>query len=414
MPSICLFDAATIHHLDWPATPDGDTARRWLGPFIERGPSTFIVNVHTDLRLLRVDDVILPITVTHYHPHNSYVCSPYSHYFAYGQEEFDKLGRLPAALLRLLLNPVAHYFRRSGFDDAVLVNNWLLSTNLYPPLSADQIQAVTQFLAAQFPEWPIIWRSVDAYGNPDLHRALAGLSCALVFSRQIYYQNPLNPALWRKKQLKVDRSLARRSEYRLVGGEQLTADDAPRLAHLYGLLYLDKYSPFNPQFTANFFRLALEERLLTFRAYRAPAVAVGRGDWGPALSEVEGRSLHNASLRLSEPYQKAGDIDAVLGYFSRNAIMTQPIFGYDTGKPQKLGLYRLLSLRVLQEGRERGLLINASGGAGEFKRLRGGVPALEYNAVYLNHLPPTRQRPWRRLKWLLDSIAVPIIQKYGF
>ncbi len=94
--------------------------------------------------------------------------------------------------------------------------------------------------------------------------------------------------------------------------------------------------------------------------------------------------------------------------------MTQPVFGYDTGKPQKLGLYRLLSLHVLEEGRRLGLRLNASGGVGEFKRLRGGIATLEYNAVYQRHLPPARQRPWRLLKRLLDAVAVPVIQKYGF
>jgi hypothetical protein len=148
---------------------------------------------------------------------------------------------------------------------------------------------------------------------------------------------------------------------------------------LYRQLYIDKYSPFNPRFTPDFFRLAVENRLFTLKAY-----------------------------------QKSGDIAAVLGYYEINRIMTQPIFGYDTRLPQKLGLYRLLSLQVLREGQARGARINASGGVGEFKRLRGGVAAIEYNGVYLRHLPRRQQWPWLILKKLLDAIAVPIIQKYGF
>ncbi len=398
-----LFDAATIHRLNWPATLEGDEARRWLLPFFEQGPLAFIANAHTDLRLLRVDDVLLPVTVTRYHPHNSYVCSPYNHYFAYGEEELDKLGRPRlAAMLRRLLRPVAGWFLRHGFDEAVLVNNWLLSTNLYPALSAAQAQAATRFLAAEFPGRPIVWRSVDGQGNPRLLRALVEAGCELVFSRQVYYQNPADDALWRRKQIKVDQSLARRSPYRRVAGSDIALADAPRLAALYRLLYLDKYSGFNPQFTDDFFRLALQNRLLTVYAYHA----AGRGD--RAVSPL------NAPTQPGVTCQKSGDIDAVLGYFSRNGIMTQPVFGYDTGKPQKLGLYRLLSLHVLEEGRRLGLRVNASGGVGEFKRLRGGIATLEYNAVYQRHLPPARQRPWRLLKRLLDAVAVPVIQKYGF
>ena len=402
-----IYDQSTIQRLGWPATPDGDYAQRYLLPFLEHGPQRYIANVHTDLRLLAVDDVILPVTVTQYHPENSYVCSPYNHYFAYGEEEMEKLGHLMlAALFRLLLRPVAGYFLRCGFDEVVLVNNWLLSTNLYPALTAQQVQAATHFLAAEFPERPIVWRSVDDTGNPALLRTLGKLGCVQVFSRQVYYQNPGDASLWRRKQIKVDQSLARRSAYTLSNDSTLTAMDVPRLAELYRMLYLKKYSYFNPQFTDDFFRLALNNRLLVFKTYQAPASAAGRG---------AGRvSPHNTPRKTQQPYQKLGDIDAVLGYFMRNGIRTQPIFGYDTGKPPKAGLYRLLSLHVLEEAHRLGLRVNASGGVGDFKRLRGGVASLEYNAVYLDHLPARRQRPWRWLKRLLDTVAVPIIQKYGF
>lgn len=411
MTILTLFDSHTLHRLIWPNSPDGDYARRYLLPFVERGPQAFIANIHTDLRLLQLDDVVLPLTVTCYHPRNSYVCSPYNHYFAYGEEELDKLGRPAlAALLRRLLQPIAGWFLRHGFDEAVLVNNWLLSTNLYPALTAAQAQAATRFLAEQFPERPIVWRSVDGQGNPALLHALADAGCELVFSRQVYYQNPGDDALWQRKQIKVDQSLARRTPYQRMDGSALTSADAPRLATLYRQLYLQKYSYFNPQFTDDFFRLALDHRLLTFYTYRA----AGRRERALALSEAEGVPPLNSSSQPGDTYQKSGDIDAVLGYFSRNGIMTQPVFGYDTDKPQKLGLYRLLSLRVLEEGRRLGLRVNASGGVGDFKRLRGGVATLEYNAVYQRHLPPARQRPWRRLKRLLDAVAVPVIQKYGF
>ncbi|RME98796.1 MAG: GNAT family N-acetyltransferase [Chloroflexi bacterium] len=377
IPQVRLFTAANLAQLDWTSTPQADFARRYLPPLMERGPAALIPNVRADLQLVQVDNRLLPVTVTRPHPANSYVCSPFNHYFAYGLQELDRLDNPAlAAALRLLLAPAVWAYRRSHFDRAVLVNNWLLSTNLYPPLSAEQTQAVTQFLAASFPDCPVIWRSVDELGNPALAAHLQRQGCRMVFSRQIYYQNPADPALWRKKQLKIERSLARRTAYRWAN--VLTPADAPRVATLYRKLYIEKYSTFNPQFSPEFFRLALENSAFEIRALL-----------------------------------KAGDIDAVLGYYAFNGVMTQPVFGYDTGLPQKLGLYRLLSLRVLEEGRARGLRINASGGAGQFKRLRGGRPALEYNAVYMRHLPAGRRVPWLLLKRLLDGVAVPLIQKLG-
>ena len=54
----------------------------------------------------------------------------------------------------------------------------------------------------------------------------------------------------------------------------------------------------------------------------------------------------------------------------------------------------------------RTLLLNLSGGAGDFKMLRGGVPTIEYDAVYHAHLPRHRRLPWRILRALFTESAV--------
>jgi hypothetical protein len=119
--------------VDWPATDDGDYARRYLGPFLTRGPEAYIANAHTALYALRAGPVLLPVTAAEFHLDNSYVCSPYAHYVSYALEEFRALKNPPAeAALRLLFRGLGVYLRRSALDRVVYVNNWLLSTNLYP------------------------------------------------------------------------------------------------------------------------------------------------------------------------------------------------------------------------------------------------------------------------------------------
>jgi hypothetical protein len=137
-----------------------------------------------------------------------------------------------------------------------------------------------------------------------------------------------------------------------------------------------KYSPFNPDFTERFFAHALATQ-----------------------------SFYLIGLR------KAGRFDAVLGYFWRNGVMTTPIFGYDTGLPQALGLYRMISAVLAQEARRRGLLLHASSGAASFKRNRGAAPAIEYSAVYDRHLPVYRRLPWAILERVLNAVAVPLIRR---
>jgi hypothetical protein len=375
---VTLYTTANIQQLHWPSTDNGRMGHDYLLPLMRDGIARYIRNVDTELQVIRVDDVVLPITITRPDLTGSYVCSPFNHYFVYGLEEFNKLEN-PAleSVLRLLLLPVISAYRHSAFDRVVYVNNWLLSTNLYPKISAEQLRAVIQFLADRYPDRPVIFRSVDFTGQPVLANTLRHSGCRLVFSRQVYYQAPTDPILWRKKQLKEDRRQLKQTPYKLV--THLSDKDAPRLAELYRQLYLEKYSVYNPQFTPEFFKLALQSESFVLKAY-----------------------------------QKSGDIDAVLGYYWINGIMTQPIFGYDINLPQSLGLYRLLSMQVLREGRDRGLLINASAGAGEFKRLRGGKAVLEFNAVFDRHIPVCQRWPWTFLKVLLDYIAVPIIRKNGY
>ena len=379
MTRVRLFTRADLSALPWPPTPDGDYARRYLTPFIEHGPLRYLANAHTELQVLLVDDVVLPITPTTFHPENSYVCSPYTHYVSYGQQEFATLRNPPVeAALRLLFRPIGWYFRRSQLDRVVYANNWLLSTNLYPALTAAQVTAALRCLVEAFPDRAIAFRSVDER-SPVALAALRAAGCRLVFSRSVYYQDVASPHVQHRQHYRRDLKHLQRTPYAVVDGADLTPADAPRLVELYNALYLRKYSYYNPQFTAAFIQLCLQQRLLEIRAFR-----------------------------------RDGRIDGVLGYFVRHGVLTPPLFGYDTALPRALGLYRLISALTALEGQRLGALVHFSAGVGAFKRARGGVNALEYNAVCDAHLPPARRRPWALLQALMDQAAVPLIRKYGF
>jgi hypothetical protein len=385
-----IYHRDEISHVDWPATPDGDYARRYLLPFIINGSQNYIANVQTELLVLQVDDLILPVTQTTSNPANSWVCSPDSHYLRYGH---DELARLPHACLRvasqILLKPIVYHLRSLKLDQVILVNNWLLSTNLYPTINPQQIATVLAYLAEIFPDRPIVFRSVDAYQNPTLFRALSQAGCEAVFSRQIYYQNPQDEQVQRRKQFKIDLKRFQRMPHQVIDGRQINElATRLRIVELYNALYLQKYSYLNPQFTEEFVKLALDNDLLTIK------------------------------LLCND-----GRIDGVIGYFVRNGVMTCPLFGYDTQLPKKSNLYVLLTMlasleipKILemlkQEGVDQKLRLNLSAGVGQFKQLRGGIPVLEFNMVYQQHLPVSRQRAWRRLKFLLNYVAIPMIQHF--
>ena len=122
-------------------------------------------------------------------------------------------------------------------------------------------------------------------------------------------------------------------------------------------------------------------------------------------------SINNKWLRYFF-LEKEEQIHACLGYYYRNGILTTPIIGYDFDLPQKVGLYRLISLQITQEGIKNDLIVHCSSGASTFKKVRGAEASLEYNLVYTKHLSRLRKLPWQTLKGMTKYIASPIIKKF--
>lgn len=377
---VSLFSPAQYHHIPWPATADGDYARRTLGPLLRDGPPAYIDNADIELRLAWSGDVVLPLTPGNPHPRaiNSYVCSPTTHYVDYAQREVElELSDRP--LLRRLFPALLESFRpllrRGHFEEALLVNNWLLSTNLYPLLEPVTLAALRESLVAAFPQRAIVFRSVNTLLGAELGTRLRALDFYPVFSRQVYLLDPRDRSFRRKKSFQKDRALARRSPYHWEAGSSVTPAEAPRLLELYRQLYIEKYSPYNPQFNLRFVETALEQGWLNFFVLR------------------QGRR-----------------IDAVLGFVERAGVMTAPFIGYERSLPAESGLYRLISLKLAEEASERGLILNQSSGAAAFKRHRGSIPAGEFNYVYDRHLPPQRRLPWRLLHTLSGSLITPLMR----
>jgi hypothetical protein len=103
-------------------------------------------------------------------------------------------------------------------------------------------------------------------------------------------------------------------------------------------------------------------------------------------------------------------MQAVVGIFSQGDVSTAPIVGYNTGLPQSLGLYRLLMAQAFRHAIENQTLLNLSAGASGFKRLRGGMPAIEYSAVYARHLPLRSRRFLWTLHALTSCFGVPMMK----
>jgi hypothetical protein len=366
----------------WPQTPDGDYARAYLTPFLAEGSRAQMSNVDTRVAVLRLDDLALPVTINEAEYANSYVCAPYNHYVDYARAELSTLGEPVAeAALGAALHAVGLGLRLAEINRVVHVNNWLLSTNLYPPMSREQIRAITRMLVARYPHHAVVWRSVNTVQGPGLWDAFRDEGYGWVASRQLYYQWPADDAFYNHAQRKIMRREAKllaASPYEVLGPDAIEAAMLPRLKDLYDQLYLEKYSHHNPQFTLRFLETARVERTLGLRALR---------------------------------HRETGAIDGVAGYFVRNGTLTTPLFGYDLAVPQEAGLYRILTQLMVDEAKEHGWLLNMSSGAAGFKRSRGARPNIEYSMVWDHHLPGPRRAAWTLLAGLVNGVAAPLMAK---
>lgn len=375
-----LYEREQRAEIPWTASADGQFMRTYFEPFIENDPSLLIGNVQTQLCFLSLGEQLLPLTVNETEWDNAYVCSPYTHYVSYAYEELRRLNNRPLELLLAgILHGIGAGMRAARINQVVHINSWLLSTNLAPSLSADECRTMTSQLVDRFPKHTLVFRSLNRRLNGPIMEQLTKEGYILVPSRQIYILDPVlhKPDAKARWLVKRDFGLIENQGYTIVPPKDMLEEDIPRITALYGMLYLNKYSSHNPDFRP---------------AYIAHAVKHG--------------SLQLYGLRRN------GNLDAVLGFYARDGVMTTPLFGYDLALPQELGLYRMLSALLVRLAEESGSILHESSGAAQFKRNRGAQPEIEYSAVYMRHLPEYRRLPWRVLSVLLNRIGVPIIQKY--
>jgi hypothetical protein len=263
-------------------------------------------------------------------------------------------------------------------NKVVSLNNWLLSTNLYQDWDGKSIQDMTAFLVKKFPEHIIMSRSLNEQANPELLKQYKQNGYDFVPSRQVYLFDKKNGDYSKKNNTKWDFKLLEDTEYSIVSHDDIIPEDYPRITELYNKLYLEKYSYHNPQFTAECIRLWHKHKLIIMQG-----------------------------LRNSD-----GTLDGIAGCFERGGITTAPLVGYDTSLPQSLGLYRMLIALVIKRAHTHNMVLNASSGASEFKRLRGAVPEIEYSVIYTKHLSLYRRGVWKILTWILINIGIPLMKKY--
>lgn len=361
MTRVEIYDASNIESLNWPESEEGRLAKNYLLPLIKEGPENFISNAKTSLYILTLDDLIIPISVNEGEYENSYLLSSY--FVAANLKE--KASRAPGHI-KVWSKPLAGLFGQMlkwmKINKVVIINNWLLTTNLYPELNEAQIKSITSFLRERFPDHYLMFRSVQNYKSTTVFDGLNVEKYRMIPSRYVYLYDPDRsaelPTSTIRKQKKDFNKIAR-ANYNVETVNMLTEEEITRVLDLYQSVYVSKYTKYSPIYTEKYLRNALENQTINFKLLK-----------------------------------KEGRIYGVTGFLKKNGYLLIPFFGYDTSLPQEEGLYRMLSGVIMQEIEKEKLVSHQGSGAPDFKKWRGFLEEQEYVAVYDNHLPFFRRFFW--------------------
>ncbi len=374
-----LYDSKNIDELEWPETTEGQYAKKFLTPLVKNGISHYVKNIHADIYVLKVKELVFPITVVTENYSNSWVCSPYSHYISYGKEFANIVGSpFLTKIAKSMLDFLGKLGKFGKINSVAYVNNWMFSVDLYPEeIKGEQIDAIIKTLTLFFPEHAIIFRSLNNLTTPNLIKLLEEKNFDLICSRYVYVTDTKKESIFKTRILKSDLRLWENNPFKIYNETDLKEEEYEQLLDLYLKLYVSKHSSLQPQFNIDYFKLFFEKKLMQFKVLK-----------------------YN------------GDIKGVAGYCKRGNGMICPIFGFQKNAPDSNKVYRLLNLALLMEAQKEKLLFNQSAGAAAFKSIRRAEGCLEYIAVYTHHLPTKQKLFWPLLKMFFNKVASKYMKNY--
>jgi hypothetical protein len=343
--------------------------------------SELISNWHAQAALLKLEQTWLPLGVGHRVEQQTYLASPQHGYIDYARDELDQLqNEKTKRWAERALSVAEPWFSLLALDRAVSVNAWGVSTHLYPQWSLDKVSLLTDTLVKAFDDRPLWMRTLNEVSDGKLMSNLIENGWQLWPSRQIYVFDPKNASNWaNRRNNQIDQKLLRSTPLQLVLPHEFLSDDAPAMAQLYAMLYLDKHSRWNAHYNTAYFIQAIQQQWLDFYGFR----------------------------------DESGQLIAFIGVFADKRTMTTPMLGYDTSLPQNMGLYRLLMGKVMALALERNLYLNLGAGSASFKKMRGGQPILEWHAFYGRHLPIWQSSTMRLTAWLMGKTVPSFLAKQG-
>ncbi|MCH9608731.1 MAG: hypothetical protein S4CHLAM45_13120 [Chlamydiales bacterium] len=359
--SVDLYDQTNIETLVWPKGEESVGMQHFFLPLLKEGVSSFVSNIETTFYLLKVDDLIFPLTVNEMEYDNSYLTSNYfliSSRQERGYQSFFHRGLVTAA---------GGFLKGVKINRSVLVNNWLLSAATFPQISLKQLRHMTEFLVDRFPSHTLMFRNLFQEQLLPFHHLKYGINK----TREVYCYDP-GFGLDKKARYhhRRDHRLISKLGYHILRGEELQGKEE-RIIDLYNQIYIKKHTNYSPHYTEKFIK-----------------------------------SVFKSSFFSITALEKEGQIDGVFISYRRDKSMSVPFFGYQLECDYTQQVYRMLTILAMGEAKQKGLFLNDGSGGTVTKAQRGMRPFSEYIAFYGRHLSHIRRAFWALADHLTTSPTI--------
>lgn len=167
-----------------------DKASRYVRDFCTAFDTDPVKNVSTNMWLLNTGVHQFPVSVNEASgiQNNCYVVSPLAAFTDYAIEETHRINKpLITWPIMLLIKIFKTFLHSIQIDNIVQVNNWLLSTNIYPTdWKGEDTDIIVNLLRKKFPQSAIAFRSLNYATNRMLILKLKSANFEPVPTRQVY------------------------------------------------------------------------------------------------------------------------------------------------------------------------------------------------------------------------------------
>ncbi len=334
---------------------------RYLAALV-RGPLRQYADNVGDVRMevVAVGETLVPILLNDGGDTDCYLTSPIGYYVRYVRDEIPRLRQ--DAFTRVFDKVIAgleHPLRWSSFNRVAYVNHWLMSTSPRVRFDRSSLEALTRHLEREYPTHTLVFRGLTR-DETEHCSSFAAAGYELVVSRPIHVWS--SDRRVESRDTRRQRVCDARAVERFVVGHEPSAHDLDAIPALYRRLYVEKYSRMNPAYT---------------RAYFAHLLDSG---WGAVTM------LHSDGALVGFVTHAIDADGALLGLS----------VGHDPAVSQRdLPVYRALVSTLFQRAEREQRALFLSTGVSDFKRRRGAVELLEFDAVRAAHAPwPARAAWW--------------------